>query len=236
LVIQHNIDKPLKFKYALYIKYFIFYFNFYKSLDPILKIISLFGSSNFGENVTNFRNKLKNNFYTIIVMDVYKYGVPEIDNDPLCICLGKYLENPLYRNILKLEETSEYCMCLCDNSTWKAIPDSQAISEFVVKHIEAIYSQAITAYESLTENTKPEIKNNLETLIFIIQQILEGNELILVYVYDRVKRLLYHVTKRYNKDDVVVLNTKVYPERVTVPSNNAQNRKKKLNKNKKEEK
>lgn len=143
---------------------------------------------------------------------IYKYDIPDIDNDPLCICLGKYLENPLYRNILKIEENSDYCMCLYDNGIWVAVPDSKAISDFILKHISDIYKQAIAYYESLSSDTKPEIKQNIETLLFTIQHILEGDEMILVYVYNKIKKLLYHVTKRYNKEDIIKLHTLVQKE------------------------
>ena len=146
-------------------------------------------------------------------LGVYKYGIDDIDKDPLCICLGKYLEDPLYRNILKIEEHSDYCLCLYDG-VWVAVPDNKAVSDFILKHIPAIYEQAIKAYGEITENTKPEVKQNIETLIFTIQNVLEGNELIMLYVYDRVKQLLYHITKRYNKNDRIELHTKVYKERV----------------------
>ena len=149
---------------------------------------------------------------------IHKYGVADIDNDPLCICLGKYLEDPLYRNILKIEEKSDYCMCLYDG-IWVAVPDSKAISEFIIKHIPDIQKQASTFYENLTDTAKPELKQNIETLMFIIHEILEGNEVILVYVYDIVKKLLYHVTKRFNKDDIIHLHTKVQRNRVTTSRN-----------------
>lgn len=140
---------------------------------------------------------------------IYKYGDPEIDNDVLCICLGKFLENPLNRNILKIEEHSNYCLCLCDNNTWHAIPDSKAISEFVIKYMPIIYKKALAAYESFTDDSKTEAKENTEKLIFIIHQIMLGNQSITISVYERVKKLLYYITKRYNDNDTIILHTTV---------------------------
>lgn len=58
----------------------------------------------------------------------------------------------------------------------------------------------------------------MEALIFMIENIICGNEKVLAYVYDRVRKVLYHITKRHNPDNIITFHTQVKLRDEIIPS------------------
>jgi hypothetical protein len=111
------------------------------------------------------------------------------------------MKNPRSRNILKIEENSEYCFVLSRDGVWKAIPDNEAIPQFLSKMIPIIMEQ----YANLSEKVLQErgLTDRRNQLMVFLQLAIDGNQQILTYLCNTTSKLLYKITKQYNPGDEI---------------------------------